>query len=143
MSQSNTEVEIKTEVASIETLEVASEPVVRQSPEGWTIVSAKSRVDSFNQDALVSEIRQRLADGHKRIALDLKGNRFFSLQVIRFCVDTARELAAKGGRLALISPSEKTQRHFEIYGSLNHIAVVRSESDLTRVSRYIEVENSL
>lgn len=141
MSQSNPEpeVEIKSEVS----MDPNSEPTRSTAPNGWIVVAAKSRVDSFSQEALLNEVRRHLADGQKRIALDLRGTRFFSLQVIRFCVETAKDLASQGGRLALISPPEKTKRHFEIYGSLNQIAVVRTEADLARVARFIDAEASL
>lgn len=102
-------------------------------PGDWRIVHVKMRVDSFNQGELLDDLRNLRVQGHKKLALDLKDNRFLSLPVIRFCVDAARDLHSVGGVLALIGPSEKTKRHFEIYGSLKYIRVVRAESDLTKL----------
>lgn len=108
---------------------------------GWQVIAVKSRVDSFNQDALMDEIRSLVTEGCKNIALDLKNNRFISLPVIKYCVEIASQLRVRGGRFALVSCSEKTKRHFEIYGSLTHIKVVRSIIQLP-VSRSLdEIEN--
>lgn len=100
----------------------------------WRVLVMKSRVDSFNQEELVAAMTGLRAQGCRCIALDLKANRFLSFQAIRFCVDTARELAAEGGSFALIGPSEKTRRHFQIYGSLSDIQVLRSVRDLATSS---------
>jgi anti-anti-sigma regulatory factor len=94
------------------------------------VIVVKSRIDSFSQRALVEEIRTLRELGHKKIALDLKANRFLSLPMIKHCVDVADKVASEGGAFALISCPEKTKRHFEIYGSLDHIGVVRSAAEL-------------
>lgn len=99
-------------------------------PAEWRIVSVKSRVDSLNQAELRSEIEALRAQGHKQIALDLRSNRFMGLPSLQLCVEVARGLAEVGGLFALISCPEKTKRHFEIYGSLNHIRLVRSPDAL-------------
>jgi anti-anti-sigma factor len=107
---------------------------IRQVGE-WSVVVAKSRVDSFSFDQLVEAVQSLRAQGQtKCIAIDLKATRFLSLQAIRFLVDVARELNEKNGRLALVAPAEKTKRHFMIYGSLEHIQVVRSIQDLAPAS---------
>ena len=97
---------------------------------GWQVISVKPRVDSFNQDDLIAQMRALKEQGETKIALDLKNNRFLSLPVIKFCVEISKELAGQKGGFALVSCPEKTKRHFEIYGSLKHIRVVRSERDL-------------
>ena len=96
----------------------------------WHIIQAKSVVDSHSQDELINEIRSLMATGAKRIAIDLRQNRFLSLPAIKACVEAAQRLATKEKNFALISCQERTKRHFEIYGSLKHIHVTRYESDL-------------
>ena len=96
----------------------------------WHIIHAKSVVDSHSQDELINEIRTLIATGAKRIAIDLRQNRFLSLPAIKACVEAAQKLATKEKNFALISCQERTKRHFEIYGSLKHIHVTRYESDL-------------
>jgi len=105
---------------------------------GWRIIAVKTRVDSFNQHALMEEMRGLVAQGCNNMALDLKGNRFMSLPAIKFCVEVAEELGRRGGQFALISCPEKTKRHFEIYGSLERIKVVRTIAQLPNK----ETENS-
>jgi anti-anti-sigma regulatory factor len=96
----------------------------------WRLVPTRPRVDSFNQEFLFNELRELRASGCLKIALDLKANRFLSLQVIQFCGDFAKQMQSDGGKFALISCPEKSKRHFEIYGSLRHIQVVRDEMEL-------------
>lgn len=111
------------EMSDVETFEPSG-------PSDWQIIQVKTRVDSFNQAELFDEIRALRANGHQQIALNLHHNRFLSFPVIRFCVDAARELREGGGVFALVGCSERTKRHFEIYGSLGPIRIVRSEADL-------------
>lgn len=95
----------------------------------WTILTAKARVDSFNQSELIRELGE-LEKSQKYIAIDLRQNRFLSIPAIRFCVNMAVQLQNEGGQLALIGCTEKTKRHFEIYGSLAHLQLYRSETHL-------------
>lgn len=96
----------------------------------WQVITLKPRVDACNHADLVSEIHEALAEGSKRIALDLTQNRFFSLNAIQFCMSIARDLYADGGGLALIGCAERTRRHFDIYGSLKMIRSVRFIDEL-------------
>ena len=97
---------------------------------GWGIIVAKTRLDAFSHERMVSEIQQFRLEGCVRIALDMKGTRFLSLQTIRYLVDLSNELKSANGRLALVAPVEKARRHFEIYGSLKTISIYRSLRDL-------------
>lgn len=100
------------------------------SEETWQVITLKPRIDAFNHADLVSEIHEALAEGSKKIALDLTQNRFFSLNAIQFCMSVARDLYSDGGSLALIGCMERTKRHFDIYGSLKQIRIVRSVDEL-------------
>jgi anti-anti-sigma factor len=108
------------------------EPIPERSSEQltWSIVQVKTRIDSQSQTELIDEVKRLRAEGKRRIALNLRNNRFLSFPAIRYCVDTAKEMRASGGLLALVACSEKTKRHFEIYASLDPICIVRDESDL-------------
>jgi len=97
---------------------------------GWQIIHVKARIDAFSQDELMKELAALQGHGQKQIALDLKNNRFLSFNAIRFCADVAADLYKRGGTLALIGCAEKTKRHFEIYGSLKHIRMVRTVLEL-------------
>lgn len=101
-------------------------------PNAWSKIVLKPRVDSFNQGELLIEIKEAVEAGATRVALDLRQNRFVSVAVIRACVETAQKLADKGGEFALVGCPERTKRHFEVYGTLDDIRVVRTEDELER-----------
>jgi len=96
----------------------------------WKIIPVKARIDAFSHDDLINEVRNLRAQGQKKVALDLKNNRFLSFNTIRFCSDLSRELIGGGGALVLIGCAEKTKRHFEIFGSLDYIRVIRTALEL-------------
>lgn len=96
----------------------------------WQIITCLPRLDSFNHSDLMQEIHSVLAEGERFVALDLTQNRFFSLNAIQLCVSLARDLAADDGCFALIGCSERTKRHFEVYGSLKQITNVRTVAAL-------------
>lgn len=102
-------------------------------PNAWSKIVLKPRVDSFNQGELISEINEALASGATRLALDLSGNRFVSVAVIKICAVTAQKLADQGGIFALLGCPERTKRHFEVYGTLDDIRMVRTEAELERI----------
>ncbi len=108
----------------------AAEAVAALVKEPWHVIVAKTRIDSFNQDQLVSEAKHAREAGHKFIALDLHATRFLSLSAIRFLVQFALELSESGRHFALLKPSEKTQRHFSIYGSLAHVHIFKTAESL-------------
>lgn len=102
----------------------------KPGPDDWSVVPVKARIDYSTQTELLEEIRRRVSAGHLWVALDLRSNRFLSLPAIKGCVEIARELKARGGALALAYCPERSRRHFEIYGSLENIRVLRSELTL-------------
>lgn len=130
--------EINVEKDSPESASKTVSPVGNQLE--WQVISVKPRVDSFNQDALIEEIkaaREKANEtGSIKIALDLRSNKFLSFPAIKFCVSIAAEVAEKNGSFVLLGCPERTKRHFEIYGSLDHIRVVRFERDLPELKNY-------
>ena len=83
----------------------------------------------------MKEIEERVNAGDRFIALDLKGNRFVSLPVIKFCVEIATRLGKQGGSLALVGCIERTKRHFEIYGTLDEIRICQNTKELSNPLR--------
>jgi anti-anti-sigma regulatory factor len=63
--------------------------------------------------------------GFKHVALDVLTTRFISLQAIQTITHFAESLKANGGVFALVGPAERTKKHFEIYGSLRSITVLK------------------
>ena len=103
-----------------------------QSQNGWGVIVAKTRLDAFSHDQMVAEIAALRAAGCLRIAFDMRANRFLSLQTIRYMVSLGEELQSEQGRVSLVAPVEKIKRHFEIYGSLKCVSIVRFVEELTR-----------
>lgn len=96
----------------------------------WFVLSAKARIDSFNQNTLRDQLKRAQASGYNHIALDVHATRFISLAAIQFLAGFAKEMRASNGQLALLAPTEKTKRHFEIYSTLNAISIVRHMTDI-------------
>lgn len=99
-------------------------------PDAWQVISVLSRLDAETLSMLMTDIHECLATGARRIALDLTKNEFFSLNAIQLCVGLARDLDADEGRLALVGCGERTKKHFDVYGSLKQITVVRTLAEL-------------
>jgi anti-anti-sigma factor len=98
----------------------------------WVTVPVLSRVDAFSQISLQESIAELRNKSHRHFVLDFRTSRFISVQSIRYCVEIARTLHAEGGRLVLLGCSERIKKHFEVYGSLVHIQVVRNEAELKK-----------
>lgn len=115
------------------------EPEQKKPTAPWKVLPLLNRVDASGINDIVSDIDAITVVGHKKIALDLKNNRFICMQAIEYFVALANELANRGGEFALIACAERTKHHFEIYGSLKNIRIVRSEKELDgeilRISR--------
>jgi anti-anti-sigma regulatory factor len=100
---------------------------------GFCLIQALPRLDAFSFNEMVSEIEGLRKLDHLHIAMDMRPNRFLSFQAIRYLVDLGIALKAAGGCFALVAPTEKTKRHFEIYGSLDSVFVARTTADLSAI----------
>lgn len=98
--------------------------------DAWQVIPVRVRLDAETQPDFMTQIHSALADGCRRIALDLTQNQFFSLNAIQLCVSLARDLTSDGGALALVGCAERTKKHFDVYGSLRQIMVVRTLGEL-------------
>ncbi len=106
-------------------------PVAVSAPiEAWQVIPVRPRLDSETHADLMTLIHEALAEGCRRIALDLTQNQFFSLNAIQLCMGLARDLANDEGSLALIGCNERTRKHFDVYGNLRQIKVVRTLAEL-------------
>ncbi len=96
----------------------------------WYLITAKVRIDSFNQVALKEQLKRAQALGYRQVAIDLRTTRFISFEAIRSMGQFARELQAGGGTFVLVGPTEKAKRHFEIHGALDAVKTVRAPNFL-------------
>lgn len=95
----------------------------------WLYIPAPGRLDAFNFDLTKSEM-ERLASLEKQIAIDVSGVHFVSIPMIKFIHSLARELARRGGRMALVGTTEKLKRQIHIFSSLDPFVLYsRSEWD--------------
>jgi anti-anti-sigma factor len=106
------------------------------APVTWDLVVLKTRVDAGTFDDLEVSLRNLRLQGKIFVALDLKLTRFISVSAIQSIVTVARELKEQGGEMVLIGPMERTKRHFEIYGSLRDLRIVRDGEALGTLALY-------
>lgn len=118
------------QMPAIAAVAAVAAPVELAGVDAWQVIQVRPRLDSETHADLMTLIHEALAEGCRRIALDLTQNQFFSLNAIQLCMGLARDLANDEGTLALIGCNERTKKHFDIYGSLKQIRVVRTLAEL-------------
>lgn len=96
----------------------------------WSILTVNGRLDAFNFDTFCLKFEELLNLGKNHIVVDLSQARFLSLPSIKYLNHMAAKMSKIGGRMALMSASEKLKRQIDIYASLNQIWVVRSTHEL-------------
>ena len=96
---------------------------------GWAVVSIPDRVDAFNYEKFCSALNQAVADRDCDLAFELEGAEFMSFKSIKYISTMASELNNKGRNMALLAPSEKLKRQFDIFASLDGFDLYRSRSD--------------
>ncbi len=88
----------------------------------WTYVPAPGRLDAFNFELTKSEL-EALAAEAKQIAIDVSSAHFVSIPMIKFIDSLARDMVRRGGRLALVGPTEKLKRRFDTFASLDPLTL--------------------
>ena len=90
------------------------------------LVTIGEKVDAFNFAQTKEKISSAYEMGKQQMAIDLSRAPFLSLQSIKYLFSLAIELEQKGGKLALISPSEKVGRNIDIFASLDPMDIYGS-----------------
>ncbi len=88
----------------------------------WSYVPAPGRLDAFNFDLTKSEL-EALAAKAKQIAIDVSSAHFVSIPMIKFIDSLARDMVRRGGRLALVGPTEKLKRRIDTFASLDPLTL--------------------
>lgn len=91
----------------------------------WFYVPAPGRLDAFNFELTKTEL-EALAAEAKQIAIDVSSAHFVSIPMIKFIDSLARDLVRRGGRLALVGPTEKLKRRINTFASLDPLTVYSS-----------------
>lgn len=86
----------------------------------WLYIPAPGRLDAFNFENTRLELLQ-VAEFEKQIAIDVSGAHFVSIQMIKFIHTLAKDMSTRGGRLALVGPSEKLKRQIHIFASIESL----------------------
>ncbi|MGE0631038.1 MAG: STAS domain-containing protein [Pseudobdellovibrionaceae bacterium] len=92
----------------------------------WQVVSIEGRIDSFNYQIITQKILDCVSGENRFLAVDLSYTEFMNLPTLRFMTSTAELLAARGGELALIAPSDVLMRHLEIFAAPHQVRVYKS-----------------
>ena len=74
-------------------------------------------------------INRQIAEGEKRIVVDLGEVKYLSSSGIRVFVATLRQLDEKGGRLALANLSENARKTLKIVEVMSVFSIFRSVED--------------
>lgn len=114
-----------------------------ESQVSWNLINLKTRVDAGSFEELQASIRDLRLQGKSHIALDMRLTKFFSVPAIQFIVAVARELKEQGGEMVLVGPNEKTKKHFEIYGSIKDLRILRSGDALQLLAQYETAQKTL
>ena len=93
----------------------------------WLYITAPGRLDAFNFEETKNAI-ESLALKEPNIAIDVSGAHFVSIAMIKFFHALASDLSRRGGRLALIGPTEKMKRQFHIFASLEPFTLYSQNS---------------
>lgn len=94
--------------------------------DGYDVLYLDGELDPHTAPLLKQEVDRLAADGCLDIVLDLSQLAFIDSSGLRVVISSHREMADRGGKLTLRSPSDTAQRLLEITGLVDHIAIVRS-----------------
>jgi anti-anti-sigma factor len=88
------------------------------------LLRLEGELDPHTAPLLKREIDRLVAEGAKRVVLDMSALQFIDSSGLRVVISAHRELADDGGQLTLRSPSETARRLLEITGLVDHIDVL-------------------
>jgi len=80
-------------------------------------------LDPHTAPTLRAHIDREVDDGTSTLVLDVAGLLFIDSSGLRVIISAHKEMADRGGRLVLRSPSGNPQRLLEITGLADHVAV--------------------
>jgi anti-anti-sigma factor len=97
---------------------------VETSTEGDQLVLLlDGELDPHTAPLLRDRIDQALADNTTTLVLDVSGLRFIDSSGLRVIIGAHKDMAGRGGRLVLRSPTETTRRLLDITGLVDHLEI--------------------
>jgi anti-anti-sigma factor len=80
-------------------------------------------LDPHTAPVLRDRIEESLADETSVLVLDVGGLRFIDSSGLRVIIGAHKDMAGRGGRLVLRSPTETTRRLLDITGLVDHLEI--------------------
>jgi anti-sigma B factor antagonist len=105
--------------------------VIEETSDGILVVSPVGRVDSGTAGTLEKRLLERLAQGERRVVIDLGDVSYISSAGLRVLLLILNKLKALGGRLALCSMGHSVREVFELAG-FTTIFVIEGSRELAR-----------
>jgi anti-anti-sigma factor len=100
--------------------------ITREQADGRDVLHLDGELDPHTAPMLEQQVNELAEAGSLDIVLDLSRLAFIDSSGLRVVISAHREMADRGGKLSLQSPSDTAQRLLEITGLVDHISIVRS-----------------
>jgi len=96
---------------------------------GALVLAPVGRVDSTTSGDLESRLLRRLADGERRLVIDLADVPYISSAGLRVLLLTLNRLKASGGRLVLCGIGQSVREVFDLAGFFSVVVVAVSREE--------------
>lgn len=87
------------------------------------VVSPSGEVDMVTSPQLARRLLALLEEGKTRLVVDLSLVTFMDSTGIGVLLDALRRLSSRSGRLALVCPTERIMRPFEVTGLVGYLKI--------------------
>jgi anti-sigma B factor antagonist len=95
----------------------------------WTIVTVEGRMDTVSAPEFESKIQERIAEGVKRLVVDLSGLEYISSAGLRSILVAGKGASAAGGQLCCCGLKGVVKKVFDISGFTTLFPVYDSLED--------------
>lgn len=96
----------------------------------WTIVTVEGRMDTVSAPDFESKLRERIAEGAKRLVVDLSGLEYISSAGLRCILVAGKSAKATGGQLCCCGLQGVVKKVFDVSGFTTLFPVYDSLEDI-------------
>jgi anti-sigma B factor antagonist len=96
----------------------------------WTIVTVEGRMDTVSAPDFESKVQERIAEGAKRVVIDLSKLEYISSAGLRSILVAGKRSAATGGQLCCCGLQGVVKKVFEISGFTSLFTIHDSLEDV-------------
>ena len=93
------------------------------------VLAVAGELDALSAPTLGRRLMRLTTPGAKRVVVDLSGATFIDSSGLGVILDALRKLAGGGGRLALVCPTPRLLRPFEIAGLTSRLDIFSTRDD--------------